>query len=607
MNSTKYSPVEQVPVEPDQRINNDQISTKPPRSSSGNKQEEGKVESSKRQIYWLIPTYTTSLFLIGIALAIGHYAYLSSLVGKETFNQEWVNRFSLAFPTLVKLCLTSALQAAVCQIVWQTLWKSRAGISIETINSLFSMDTSIFSLLNVRVWRYALIATLLAAGIWLLNFVPVVAPSALSVGLATSFGKSSNCTVPTLNITNDLAGQGLLLQSKDYTGSKFSPSQAAVDLVQSVAVSGLQASWPSPCGSNCSYLWQFNAPSLRCTSDASPYDPAANWTDNGGQNVTTHPWWNGPGDGSNTPAEVLSNGDFMYSPAYLADLNQNTSKFWIGISSPLGDDPSNSTATVSQFLNLTVFFCNIMNTSYDINVTYLKDQQTVILTNLSYINNITIPTDIWQGGFAVSDNRSIIQDDISATVAALYLPLYNLISGSISRDPRSGLVISTDIAEIATLIREVNVSDVGEPTLFYIPDPGMQPHLEELSHNISLSLLANQQLAVTRNATTTCTTSETNLRWKFNPSILIAVYVPAVFVVLASLVLAGLAVLSNGAVRDKNFSTIGVLTTRDLGLNQLVKEDEDGALPLSKEIGRARLIFGEVDAEGVHRRGFVLK
>ena len=596
------SPMEQPLIQSDQNIRDDQLSPRRPQYTSKDITENGNIQYFPRRIFWFIPTYTITLFLGGIALAISHYAYLSSLAGKDSLNQEWVNRFSLAFPALVKIFLTSALQVAVCQLVWRRLWKSKTGTSIDTINALFSMDTTIFSFFNVGTWRDALIATLLAVGIWLMNFIPVVAPSALSVGLVTSLDSFPHCTVPTLNITNDFPGQGLRLQRQDYTSITFSPSQAATDLVQSVAVSGLQATWPSPCGSNCSYMLQFEAPSLRCTSGASPYDPAANWTDGSGQTASAHPWWSGVGDGSNISASVLGDSDFEYSPAYEAYLNQNTSRFWVGISSPLGNHPADN-ATVSEFLNLTAFFCDIMNTTYDIHVSYINGQQAVNLIDLTYLNNITIPASIWQGLF----HYSSYQDRISAAIAALYIPLYSLISGEIFRDPRSSFVISTNIAQIPALVREVNVDDAGKPTLLYIPDPGMLPHLEQLSHNMSLSLLANPQLAVTGNTTALCSTSRTNLVWKFNTVILIAVYLPAVVVVLIGLVLAGIAVVDNGIVRDKSFSTLGLLTTREPGLSQLVHGDKDGALPLSKHIGRTKLRFGEMDSTGTRRQGFVLK
>ena len=349
-------------------------------------------------------------------------------------------------------------------------------------------------------------------------------------------------------------------------------------------------------------MLQFEAPSLRCTSGASPYDPAANWTDADGRTASAHPWWTGFGDGSNISASVLEDGDFEYSPAYEAYLNRNTSRFWVGISSPLSNVPADNT-TVSEFLNLTVFFCDIMNATYDIHVNYINGQQAVNLIDLTYLNNITIPASIWQGSFNLTSD----QDRISAAIAALYIPLYSLISGQIVRDPRIGLGISTNIAQIPSLVREVNVSDVGTPTLLYIPDPGMLPHLEQLSHNMSLSLLANPQLAVTRNTTALCSTSRTNLVWKFNRMILIAVYLPAVVVVLTGLVLAGIAVGDSGIVRDKSFSTLGLLTTREPGLSQLVQGDEDGALPLSKYIGRTKLRFGEMDSTGTHRQGFVLQ
>ena len=605
MGSTS-TPIEQTFRQSDHNSNDNEVLLKKPQYESEDDTGKGRLQSFQRRVFWLTPIYTITLFLAGIGLAIGHYAYLSSLAGKDSYNQQWINRFSLAIATVVKIFLTSALQVAVCQLIWRRLWKSRKGTSVDTINALFSMDTAIFSFFNADIWRDALIATLLAVGIWLMNLVSVVAPTALSVDLSTSSGSVPSCTVPTVNMTNDIPGHGLLLQHEDYTLTSFSPSQAANNLVNSVAANSQQATWLSPCGSNCSYMLQFEAPSLRCTSGASPYDPAANWTLYG-QSLGANPWWNGFGDGSNVSATDIEL-DFVEGPAYIADLNVNTSKFWVGISSPLGDDPTVSNMTASQFLNMTAFFCDIMNTTYDVNVTYSNSQQLLDIIGLTYLNNITIPTNIWQGTFDKEDTHDAdTQERTLAAIAALYLPLYNSIRGYIIRDPRDYMLISTNIAQIPALVREVNVSSVGVPTLFYIPDPGMLPHLEQLSRNLSLSLMANPQLAVTQTTTTSCSTSTTKLVWYFNRFILVAVYVPAVGFVLIGLVLAGIAVIDNGAVRDKSFSTLGLLTTRELELSQLVRGDEDGALPLSKDVGTTKLGFGEMDPGGMRRRGFVLK
>ena len=101
-------------MQSDENIRDDQLSPRRPQYRFEDITENGNIQSYPRRIFWFIPTYTITLFLLGIALAISHYVHLSSLAGKDSLNQEWVNRFSLAFPTLVKIFLTSALQVAVC-------------------------------------------------------------------------------------------------------------------------------------------------------------------------------------------------------------------------------------------------------------------------------------------------------------------------------------------------------------------------------------------------------------------------------------------------------------------------------------------------------------
>lgn len=114
-----------------------------------------------------------SLFLGGIALAVGHHCYYQSLSGSEvlpsidtlfawdTNRQEWKIRFGIAFAFLEKTSLATAIAIAYTQYLWATCRKK--AYSISGLDAMFSAPLDVFAFASSELILRAIVGALLAA------------------------------------------------------------------------------------------------------------------------------------------------------------------------------------------------------------------------------------------------------------------------------------------------------------------------------------------------------------------------------------------------------------------------------------------------------------
>jgi hypothetical protein len=91
-------------------------------------------EYVKWGIHWLLPTYVLLCVPVGMALALGHHFYYSSLSGRPVGSQsrqQWAITFGTSFAYLVVHILRAAMVVAYSQYMW-SLIRQRA----YTIESL---------------------------------------------------------------------------------------------------------------------------------------------------------------------------------------------------------------------------------------------------------------------------------------------------------------------------------------------------------------------------------------------------------------------------------------------------------------------------------------
>lgn len=131
-------------------------------------------------IHWRVPSFMIATCVTGIAVAVGHHLYYSSLDGRIVVDltsvdskwsldavrnsQEWKIRFGTIFAFSVQTLLSSAVSTAYEQEVWALV--RRATVSIKGLDALFSATFSFWSLCNFELWLKAQLGALIALLRW---------------------------------------------------------------------------------------------------------------------------------------------------------------------------------------------------------------------------------------------------------------------------------------------------------------------------------------------------------------------------------------------------------------------------------------------------------
>lgn len=156
-------------------------------------------------------------------------------------------------------------------------------------------------------------------------------------------------------------------------------------------------------------------------------------------------------------------------------------------------------------------------------------------------------------------------------------------------------VLSTSIASIPGLISFNEANSLREG--HYQPVANLRSAIEELSRNLTISLLSSPVLQIASTATTTCSDKTFRTVWVYDPCILWLPYGMAIFVSVVCLVVGGLAMFGNEwQIYDNSFSTV-LRTTRNRELDELVRFDQSGGQPLSHDVGRARVRLGNLKGD----------
>ncbi|KAG4287396.1 hypothetical protein FPRO06_05048 [Fusarium proliferatum] len=245
------------------------------------------------QVYRHKPWNMCLLVLIGTLFAVGHHLFCLRLNGKEAMNQSLMLRYG----TIVAFCAKASLGTAVTIAFHQRAWKvvRNKTARVETIDSIFTANSDIFSLFTWGSIRKAKIGTLLALYCWLTPLVVVLTSETLSVFVGV-FEETTTCTsIRTLNFENEekvywrnpqkIDDQFLVSMSlwnstfdnsvSDFKGEYFDyytyPSRQVDNFIATKSMLMGEAivrkeSAVEICGEgwNCSYVINFIAPGYKC-------------------------------------------------------------------------------------------------------------------------------------------------------------------------------------------------------------------------------------------------------------------------------------------------------------------------------------------------------
>ncbi|KAK4221314.1 hypothetical protein QBC38DRAFT_504994 [Podospora fimiseda] len=162
-------------------------------------------------LHWRAATSMAIFFLAGLASAIGHHVFYSSLHKKVVIDtkdrwdleairdgQEWKIRFGTAFAFLTQSLFAEAIDVAFQQTVWVAA--RQQSISIDGLDAMFSAGGTIWSYFKFEFLKKATLGAILGLLKWLIPFSALITPATLTV-VQSNISTSSMMPVPSVNFS----------------------------------------------------------------------------------------------------------------------------------------------------------------------------------------------------------------------------------------------------------------------------------------------------------------------------------------------------------------------------------------------------------------------
>ncbi|KAK3988799.1 hypothetical protein QBC44DRAFT_397347 [Cladorrhinum sp. PSN332] len=227
-------------------------------------------------IHWQAPTSMITFFVAGLAAAIGHHVFYSSLHDKvvvETNSrwdleavrdgQEWKIRFGTALAFLTQSLFAEAIDGAFQQTIWVAAREK--AISIEGLDAMFSAGGTIWSFFKFEFIRKASLGALLGLLKWLIPLSALITPATLTV-IQSQSSTASIMAVPSVNfsIVEPLYHWNMSTEQIDSAASDNGITPYLNRLLSSTATS-LQILPMKAVIPNSTYDLTFRGPSFRCS------------------------------------------------------------------------------------------------------------------------------------------------------------------------------------------------------------------------------------------------------------------------------------------------------------------------------------------------------
>ncbi|KAI5468149.1 hypothetical protein BGZ63DRAFT_460017 [Mariannaea sp. PMI_226] len=496
-------------------------------------------------IHWKAPTLMLLFYALSVFSAFGHHVLYLVFDGRTPTKQDWVLRAGTALATICKLFLAASVAISFSQTTWNIVRTNL--LTVASLDTLFSATRIPWSLFDIELLSKAKVSLLLASVIWLTPLIPVFTPGSLTVVLKTTT-VNKTMEINNLNIFNTSSGgtgslnfisYDLLSDSRrvepDYTG----PSRGGLSIIYQSVFQGDIMKSSSPCGVNCSFSQSFTAPTYKC-EDVDEYDPEAPW-------------------------------------CYSATQKPNGTCYV--------DDPASK--------NL-----------------YFAVQKTAILIHLNWPPHMRIlHFDVGCGQQSLtSQERSEMQRKLflghgretgPQNARAIHEELLSIFGVSLSLEDTNtagygqAWIPPTGLGLVGTRFAE---SYPWRPPLNSLPVRNFKALLEEVTANITLSMLAVPELSYLYPENTVVELSMTGPVWTYHTVALITTYAVALALGLACLLLGVAAMVANGVCVEGEFMAI-LATTRNPAIDEAVGEACLGASGRScDELKKLRLQFGDISS-----------
>ncbi|PMD39349.1 hypothetical protein L207DRAFT_491356 [Hyaloscypha variabilis F] len=565
-------------------------------------------ESTLWGVHWHEPAFITTMLLGGLAFALSHHFYYVSMNGQtagDAAKQAWPIRFGTAFAFLVVACLHAATASAFVQYTW-TIVRQEA-LKISSLDKLFGLTGNPAGLLSRELFDRARVALLFGVVFWCLGFAGVAPPATLTV-------KAENVTaevfIPMLNFS---------LPSWDTSYRFWEPTSITNRIALQSAFSFDVVPLPHVVASqDWSYDIQFIGPTLQCRSADNSEQPYFDQivSDFESQDSTfiysqvNDTYWQTAEEGTGATRLIYSAWNTL-KPPFGAPNNWN----------PTCDGIWVQTSTTS-------IVCTSVNATFDVTIASVGGAQQITQQNVQAIGNGSYSfTDTLEMEFNLEKGEAPMFNPWSLYLSHLFA-MGNILQGNITlleatfpESPyrwefgngstnilASGLIACDEIynspfknlesrADLSEIYGSISISGAVAYNNTFPAEPGMCRNgtllraIEDLANNVTISMLSSSSLASLDEVPRKITTSNTINVYQYDPLYLLLSYGIGLLYTFLAVVVGLCSLHFNGASHSISFSSI-LATTRNLDLDSLTHGSSLGALPLKKDIKKAKLKFG---------------
>ncbi|KAB8296274.1 hypothetical protein EYC80_009048 [Monilinia laxa] len=157
-------------------------------------------KSAQRRVSWhKKPTYMVFFAVFGLALAVTHHAYYSSLNGNQA-TTNFQKQFAVTLGNLIAFAIVSSFLAATCAAYPQYLWMSvrKKAFTLRTLDKMFALTSDPMGFINIEMYRHAPIVAVIALLYWAMSLAAILPPGTLIIvnGL---LAKTSNVSMPLID------------------------------------------------------------------------------------------------------------------------------------------------------------------------------------------------------------------------------------------------------------------------------------------------------------------------------------------------------------------------------------------------------------------------
>ncbi|KAH7068904.1 hypothetical protein BKA63DRAFT_97756 [Paraphoma chrysanthemicola] len=578
-------------------------------------------ELAQWHVHWTTPAIIGSLFVMGVAAAVGHHMFYSSLNGKEATEQLKMIRAGTAFAFFVKSTLVGCSIVCNRQRIWRTF--RRKALTIDGIDGLFSAPedpTQFF--INGEMWRNGKIATVMALCCWLIPIASVLAPASLTSEMTSrtepatcskianlNFGRESDFNFRRVDEAQVRRSSLSYFNTTDLDGKQegyFDYYDQPAKNVRRLAFSAAYLRRPQPresagatfCGQgwNCTYTINFQGPGYKCEdlTRAPPANAPFELSELAPQGNYTYVADVDRGDYKSPQIDTVR-GAPRQPPPYPPYLGafQSEPVLWIGYSNQTTTPYAPDSPYAKKWKVVhepKMFRCVMHHTNYTFEMSY-RPTQLAVLKQRDFIRPVldtTLQPSLRNDSDWVASPASNFLLPGKDTKAYKLHTAYHSMGALLRTFLRGSVAKTTDLFILTK--SDISETRLMDPRTSH-PIPELMAGIQGLFEEMLISLLSEPTLVVAEPQDVPCLKTRTINTYRYYKRWLWIGYTAVISVTFLCVCVGAWSIWQNGVASDVLFSRI-MATTRNPTLDYLNVGACLGGDPFPKELTETKLRFG---------------